>query len=84
MLTEASPDHGTASGAPPEVAPARSAWWVRLPAHIPLRVLYGFASVLGWLAYRVFPYRERLVRESAQHMVRIKLGKFEGIYREYA
>jgi len=50
--------------APPESAPARSAWWVRLPAHIPLRVLYGFASVLGWLAYRVFPYRERLVRES--------------------
>ncbi len=50
--------------APPEVAPARSAWWVRLPAHIPLRVLYGFAAVLGWLAYRVFPYRERLVRES--------------------
>src|SRR6266404_7759759 len=50
--------------APPESAPARSAWWVRLPAHIPLRVLYGFAAVLGWLAYRVFPYRERLVRES--------------------
>jgi pyrroloquinoline quinone (PQQ) biosynthesis protein C len=30
------------------------------------------------------PREERLVRESAQHMVRIKLGKFEGIYREYA
>ncbi len=27
---------------------------------------------------------ERLVRESAQHMVRIKLGKFEGIYQAYA
>ncbi|HXG50399.1 MAG TPA: iron-containing redox enzyme family protein [candidate division Zixibacteria bacterium] len=26
---------------------------------------------------------ERLVRESAQAMVRIKLGKFDGIYREY-
>jgi pyrroloquinoline quinone (PQQ) biosynthesis protein C len=26
----------------------------------------------------------RLVRESAQYMVRIKLGKFDGIYREYA
>src|SRR6266853_2557995 len=50
--------------APPESTPARSAWWVRLPARIPLRVLYGLASVLGWLAYRVFPYRERLVRES--------------------
>jgi len=30
------------------------------------------------------PREERLVRESAQNMVRIKLGKFEGIYREYA
>lgn len=27
---------------------------------------------------------ERLVRESAQHTVRIKLGKFEGIYQAYA
>ena len=27
---------------------------------------------------------ERLVRESAKYMVRIKLGKFDGIYREYA
>jgi pyrroloquinoline-quinone synthase len=30
------------------------------------------------------PREERLVRESAQYMTRIKLGKFEGIYREYA
>jgi pyrroloquinoline quinone (PQQ) biosynthesis protein C len=30
------------------------------------------------------PREERLVRESAQYMVRIKLGKFEGIYRSYA
>ena len=29
------------------------------------------------------PREERLVRESAQNMVRIKLGKFDGIYREY-
>jgi pyrroloquinoline quinone (PQQ) biosynthesis protein C len=28
------------------------------------------------------PREERLVRESAQYMVRIKLGKFDGIYRE--
>ncbi len=27
---------------------------------------------------------ERLVRESAQYMVRIKLGKFEGLYQAYA
>ncbi len=30
------------------------------------------------------PRDERLVRESAAYMVRIKLGKFDGIYREYA
>lgn len=30
------------------------------------------------------PRDERLARESAQHMVRIKLGKFEGIYQAYA
>jgi pyrroloquinoline quinone (PQQ) biosynthesis protein C len=30
------------------------------------------------------PREERLVRESAQYMVRIKLGKFDGIYRSYA
>ena len=30
------------------------------------------------------PRDARLVRESAQYMVRIKLGKFDGIYREYA
>ena len=30
------------------------------------------------------PREERLVRESAQYMVRIKLAKFDGIYREYS
>ena len=30
------------------------------------------------------PRDERLVRESAQYMVRIKLGKFVGIYSQYA
>jgi pyrroloquinoline quinone (PQQ) biosynthesis protein C len=30
------------------------------------------------------PKEERLVRQSAQYMVRIKLGKFDGIYREYS
>jgi hypothetical protein len=30
------------------------------------------------------PRDERLVWENARHTVRIKLGKFEGIYREYA
>jgi KDO2-lipid IV(A) lauroyltransferase len=31
-------------------------------ATLPLSGLYGFASLLGWLAFRVFPYRGALVR----------------------
>ena len=48
----------------PPLAPARPAWWARLVARIPLRALYGVAGFLGWLAFRVFPYRERVVREN--------------------
>src|SRR5258708_32433583 len=48
----------------PTAAPARPAWWARLVARIPLRALYGFAGFLGWLAFRVFPDRERWVREN--------------------
>ena len=68
MLTEASA-HTTAPAPAPPTAPrnarsVRPAWWVRLLARVPWRVMYGFASFLGWLAYRVLPYRERLVREN--------------------
>jgi Kdo2-lipid IVA lauroyltransferase/acyltransferase len=44
-------------------APRRSAWWVRMLASIPLPVLYGFSTAIGWLAFHVFPYREKLVRQ---------------------
>jgi len=64
MLTEVSRDNTKAATATPEFAPARSAWWARLLACLPLRVLYGLASVIGWLAFHVFPHREHLVRES--------------------
>jgi KDO2-lipid IV(A) lauroyltransferase len=37
---------------------------VRLLSHIPLALLYGLASFLSWLALRVYPYREHLVREN--------------------
>src|SRR4030088_1970439 len=63
MLSEVSADQGTPASAP-AAPPARCAWWVRVPARVPLRVLYGFATLLGWLTYRVFPYRERLGREN--------------------
>src|SRR5690242_20591724 len=45
-------------------AVGRSAWWVRAVAALPLGVLYRLADFLGWLAFRVFPYREHVVREN--------------------
>jgi Kdo2-lipid IVA lauroyltransferase/acyltransferase len=36
---------------------------VRLLAAIPLPLLYGFASLVGWLAFRVFPHRGELVHQ---------------------
>jgi KDO2-lipid IV(A) lauroyltransferase len=52
-----------AEGATPST-PVRSAWWVRLLSHVPFPVLYGLAGFLGWLAFRVFPYRDEVVREN--------------------
>jgi KDO2-lipid IV(A) lauroyltransferase len=51
-----------APAAPPTVR--RSAWWVRALSRVPLPLLYGLASLLAWLAYRVFPYRQHVVREN--------------------
>jgi Kdo2-lipid IVA lauroyltransferase/acyltransferase len=33
-------------------------------ATLPLPVLYGFASVIAWLAFHAFPYREALVKSN--------------------
>ena len=40
----------------------RSAWWVRLLSRLPFPALYRLADLLGWLAFRVFPHREDVVR----------------------
>jgi Kdo2-lipid IVA lauroyltransferase/acyltransferase len=64
MLTKVSPDNANTAAATPEFPPARSAWWARLVARLPLRVLYGLASLIGWLTFRVFPHREHVVREN--------------------
>ena len=52
--------------APPRPAPeeAPPAWWVRLVSRVPLALLYRLADLLGWLALRVFPYRDAVVREN--------------------
>jgi len=44
--------------------PGRPAWWVRLISHLPMVLLDRLADLLGWLAFRVFPYREHVVREN--------------------
>ena len=45
-------------------AAPRSAWWVRLLSRLPFPVLYSVSTFLGWLAHRVFPYRQHVVREN--------------------
>lgn len=64
--SETPPAPAPGPAAPAAAAPpaARPAWWVRLVSHMPLPLLYGLASCLGWLAFRVFPYRAAVVREN--------------------
>ena len=64
MLNEVSPDRDTRSRAPPHAPPAPSAWWARVLSRLPFGTLYAIASVLGWLTYRLFPYRVHVVREN--------------------
>ncbi|HEV3285345.1 MAG TPA: lysophospholipid acyltransferase family protein [Steroidobacteraceae bacterium] len=64
MLSKVSARSTTESEVPEGAAPARPAWWVRLLARIPFSLLYGFASLLGWLSVRVYPYRLHVVREN--------------------
>jgi KDO2-lipid IV(A) lauroyltransferase len=42
----------------------RAAWWLRLVAALPLRVLYALAAVIAWVTFRVVPYRADVVREN--------------------
>jgi len=64
MQTEVSPDGEPVPAAAPDAIAGHPAWWVRLVSAVPLRVLYWLADLLGWLAFRVFPYREHVVREN--------------------
>jgi KDO2-lipid IV(A) lauroyltransferase len=64
MLTEVAPRKPTTSEGPADAHTARPAWWVRLVAHLPLGLLYGIASLLGWLSVHVYSHREHVVREN--------------------
>ena len=59
MLRPAHAQRPTDTAAAP---PPRSAWWVRLLSRVPFPALYLLADVIGWLAFRVFPHREEVVR----------------------
>jgi len=86
MLREASPDNTDTVAAAAEVAPAgaRSAWWARVLTHVPLRVLYAFASVLGWLSYHVYPYRVQVVRDNlVKAFPEFDESQLRGVIRRY-
>src|SRR5215831_8650509 len=63
MLTEVAPREPVSAAPTPPAAP-RPAWWVRALSRLPLAALYGITGVGGWLAYRVVPYRARLIHDS--------------------
>jgi Kdo2-lipid IVA lauroyltransferase/acyltransferase len=64
MLTGVRGDNGGTPTATPTPAAAPPTWWARLVACVPLSVLYGLASGVGWLTFRFFPYRQQVVREN--------------------
>src|SRR5215472_3815814 len=63
MPAEVAPPVPVSPALPPRPA-ARPAWWVRALSRVPLAALYGVTGFAGWLAWRVFPYRARMIDES--------------------
>jgi Kdo2-lipid IVA lauroyltransferase/acyltransferase len=64
MVSEVRPDNRNDPEATLEPGAAGLVWWVRLLTRVPLRVLYGLATLFGWITGRFFPYREHVVREN--------------------
>jgi Kdo2-lipid IVA lauroyltransferase/acyltransferase len=77
------PDTNAAALAPPATA-RRPAWWVRLLSCLPLGLLYRFAAVIGWLAFRVVRYRAALVREGlARAFPEFDAARLRAVMRSY-
>jgi Kdo2-lipid IVA lauroyltransferase/acyltransferase len=75
-----------ATAAAPEApaSAARAAWWVRLLARVPLAALYGLASSMAWLAYRVAAYRAQLIRGSlARAFPELSEDELRSVRRRY-
>ncbi len=84
MLTQVSPPDPDTTLPPAAEPQARQAWWVRLVARLPLRVLYGIAAVLGWLSVHVYPYREKVVRENlTRAFPDFGPGELRGVISDY-
>jgi KDO2-lipid IV(A) lauroyltransferase len=64
MLRAVSPDKEPVSDKPPASPLQRPAWWARLLAALPFPVLYAIADLVGWLAFRIYPYRAEVVRSN--------------------
>jgi Kdo2-lipid IVA lauroyltransferase/acyltransferase len=64
--------------------PGRPIWWVRLLSHLPMVVLDRIADLLGWLAFRVFPYREHVVRENlTKAFPELEEAQLSNVMRDY-
>jgi Kdo2-lipid IVA lauroyltransferase/acyltransferase len=64
MLTEVRPPQADATAPAPAEDPGPVVWWGRALSRLPFWVLYGFSSLIGFLAHRVFPYRPQIVRDN--------------------
>jgi KDO2-lipid IV(A) lauroyltransferase len=76
----------TQTAVPTENAQAslRSVWWVRWLSRVPFPVLYGFSAFIGWLAYKVFPYRLHVVRENlSKSFPEFDEAKLQDVMRRY-
>ena len=62
----------------------RAAWWLRLVAALPLRVLYALAAVIAWVTFRVVPYRADVVHENLKiAFPEADESELRGIMRRY-
>ena len=64
MLTKVRPTPVNAAAAAPAEDLVPVIWWARALSRLPLWMLYGVSTLIGFLAYRVFPYRPQIVRDN--------------------
>jgi KDO2-lipid IV(A) lauroyltransferase len=84
MLTKVRPTPIDAAASAPTEEPVPVIWWGRARARLPLWVLYGASNLIGFLAYRVFPYRPGIVRDNlARAFPQFSEGQLRATMRDY-